>query len=311
MEKPMSVPPSALSPTEIEQLRPALAARYPHAKGVLGSQLGAFIRRQLANPDLKGRFGGLKEFISHYFPAEIVWRGRQGLDDLYDISFAVDGSGPGAAVWQPVPCESSADLWSAVTNPSVYVQFAWSAKDKSLLQAAAGVPLVDDLKAVEKITKTDYQNIAIAFVDSLEGIDLNGRTQALDSSASGAEFTRLMRDRGLLARWEEFRIDRARRQFVDRLAAAGAESSIVTRWADILRSSQQAARSRRLQKAVVFSATQPLPTLASCEQLRDDMPDTRAVAIKAMEFLSDAEISDLSIPLGTVMRALRSLIRRP
>jgi hypothetical protein len=311
MEKPSFVSPSALSPTEIEQLRPALAARYPHAKGVLGSQLGAFVRRHLANPDLKRRFGGLKEFISHYFPAEIVWRGRQGLDDLYDISFAVDGSGPGTPVWQPVLCESSADLWSAVTNPSVYVQFAWSAKEKLLLQAPAGVPLVDDLTAVEKLTKTDYQNIAIAFVDSLGGMDIDGRTQALDTSASGAEFTRLMRDKGLLAKWEEFRIDRARRQFVDRLSAAGVESSIVTRWADILRSSQQAARSRRLQKAVVFSVAHPLHTVASREHLRDDMPDTRAIAIKAMEFLSDAEISDLSLPLGTVMRALGSLIRRP
>ena len=103
-------------------------------------------------------------------------------------------------MWQPVPSEPSADLWSAVTNPSVYVQFAWSAKDKSLLQASAGVPLADDLTAVEKLTKTDYQNIAIAFLTPLDGIDVDGRTQALESSASGAEFTRLMRDKGLLGK---------------------------------------------------------------------------------------------------------------
>jgi len=229
---------------------------------------------------------------------------------LYDISFAVDGSEPSIGVWQRVPLEVSAGLWSAVTNPSVNVQFAWSAKDKSLLQASAGVPLVDDLAAVGKLTKADYQNIATAFVSSLEGADADGRTQALESSASGAEFTRLMREKGLLAKWEEFRIDRARRQFVDRLAAVGAESSIVARWADILRSSQQEARSRRLKKTVVFSTARPLQPLANREYLEDGMPDTRAVAIKAMEFLSDSEISDLSLPLGTVMRALGALMGR-
>ena len=86
---------------------------------------------------------------------------------------------------------------------------------------------------------------------------------------------------------------------------------VVTRWSDILRSSQQEARSRRLKKGAAFSRVQPLPRLADREYLRDDIPDSRSVAIKAMEFLSDSELSDLSLPLGTVMRALGSLIRRP
>src|SRR5450432_1002933 len=132
METPNPLFASALSPTELEQLRSSLAARYPSAKDVLGAQLGAFVRGYLANPDLKSRFGGLKEFIPRHFPVEIGWRGRRGLDDLYDISFPTEGSGTNCGVWQPVPSESSVELWSAVTNPSVHVQFAWSAKDRSL-----------------------------------------------------------------------------------------------------------------------------------------------------------------------------------
>jgi len=43
---------------------------------------------------------------------------------------------------------------------------------------------------------------------------------------------------------------------------------------------------------------------------RDEVPDARAVAIKAMEFLSDSEIHDLNLPLGSVMRAVGALLKR-
>ena len=51
METKTPLSPSVLSPAELEQLRPAIAARYPDTKGVLGSQLGALVRRHLTNSD--------------------------------------------------------------------------------------------------------------------------------------------------------------------------------------------------------------------------------------------------------------------
>ncbi len=204
METTTPLSSAALSPGEIDQLRPAIAARYPEAKGILGSQLGALVRGHLTNPDLKRRFGGLKSFVAQYFPAEIVWRGRKGLDDLYDISFAAGSVGQGIGAWQPVPSEASADLWSAVTNPSIFVQFAWSSKDESLLQASAGVPLTEGLAAVEKLTRGDYQNISMAFINSPETIDAGIRAQAIEKIGSNVEFTRLILEQGLLAKWEEF-----------------------------------------------------------------------------------------------------------
>jgi hypothetical protein len=311
METPTSRSTSALSPTELEQLRPALAARYPRAKDVLGSQLGDFVRKHLTNPNLKSRFGGLRAFVTRYFPEEVVWRERKGLDDLYDISFATDASGLGQGAWQPVPSEPSAALWSAVTNPSIYVQFAWSAKEKLLFRASSGIPPTEGLVVIEKLTKGAYQNIATEFVSSLGCFDDNARAQALELTGSAAEFTNLMREKDLLARWEEFRVDRALRQFADSLAASGAESSVVEQWTNILRLSQQKARSLRLKKNAAISALRPSLPLANHESKPNEMPDSRAVAIKAMEFLSDTEINNLSLPLGTVMRALVSLIGHP
>jgi len=307
METSTTLAPSTLSTAELERLRLALTAQYPLANGILGSQLGAFIRRHLTDPDLKRRFGGLKDFIARYFPAEIAWRGRQGLDDLYDICFSLDGPELGRSIWQRIPAEPSSVLWSAVTNPSISVQFAWSATEKSLLQASAGVALLDELTAIEKLTKVDYQNFAMEFVDSQESIDTNGRAQAIEKSVSSTVFTKLMRDKGLLAKWEEFRIGRVLRTFTARLAICGAEPSIVDFWAGILRSSQQMARSMRRRESVASLVARSGQPPANREYLPTHTPDSRTIAIKTMEFLSDSDLSDLNLPLGAVMRALRSL----
>jgi hypothetical protein len=300
--------PSTLSPVELEQLRVALSARYPDSKGVLGSQLGAVIRKQLINPDLKGRFGGLKRFVARYFPAEITWRERNGLDDLYDISFAgaaVDSGGDG--IWQPVSPEPSAAFWSAVTNPSIAVQFGWSISDRSLLRASAGVPLTEGASLVEKLTQSDYQEIAISFVNSLENFDAGKRAQAIESSRSNVEFTRLIREQGLLAKWEEFRVDQALRLFIDRLRNLGAEPSAISQWADVLRRSQQLARLQRSQKTASIATRQPSQPRADRQDTRDEILNPRTMAIKTMEFLSESELSDLKLPLGSVIRALQSL----
>ncbi len=166
---------SALSHSELKRLQESLSSRYPDAKGVLGSQLGAFVRGLLDNPDLRGRFGGLKQFVAHNFPADIVWRGHQGLDDLYDISFAQQGATQSKELWQLVLPEPSIALWSSVTNPYIYVQFAWHPRDESLFQASIGVPLDEGLQAVAKLTIEDYRSFAEKFVSTLDTIDPSSR----------------------------------------------------------------------------------------------------------------------------------------
>jgi hypothetical protein len=309
MENLESYSGSTLSPTELNQLQAALGARFPLAKGVLGSQLGFFVRRNLMNPDLKGRFGGLKEFIVKYFPRQIVWQGRQGLDDLYDICFASEGSALGT--WHRVPPEPSAALWSAATNPAVYVQFAWSHKEVALLQAPVGITLNDDSVAVEKLTNTDYQSIATEFVSSIDRVDADDRARALSVSRSAAEFTKMMREKGILAKWEEFRIDQASRRFTQRLAAAGASSLIADQWLSILRASQQKARFQRSKKPITVPSPRGFQSTSILQQFGGEIPQSRVIAIKAMEFLSDSELYNLSLPLGSVMRAIESLTGRP
>jgi hypothetical protein len=312
----MEITPASLSATlssnEFSQLRQALEMQYPDSKNIPGSQLGLFIRRKLTNPDLKGRFGGLKNFIVQYFPAEISWQGRKGLDDLYDISFSKDTSGQSSHGWKPVPPEASGWLWSAVTNPSINLKFAWLAKDRSLMQAPSPVPLTEGLAVVEKLTRADYRDIATAFVRSMKDTDTSRYLQAIENSSSSVEFTMLVRDQGLLPAWEAFRVDSAVQLFSDHLKTSGANLQEATRWASLLRASQQAARTQRIKKAAaIVPARRPAERLPLLDHQTtpDQVPSVLAVAIKAMEYLSDAELSDLRLPLGSTMRAFTALLK--
>ena len=298
-----------LTTTEHERLYPALAERYQNAKSIAGSELGLFIRRHLENPDLKGRFGGLKSFISQYFPSQIVWCGRKGLDDLYNISFSAGDIKESQEPWQLVPYEPSATLWSAVTNPSVPVQFAWSAKDDCLLQAWPGTP-VGELASVEKLTRWDYQTLGAEFMSGLENVPGQSREMAMQKLASSAEFTRVVRELGYLVAWEEFRVEQAIRLFGDRLARAGAGTEAVSRWIEIIRMSHERARVQRVRKPSLASNSQNNRALQRRDTPLKGLPCARAVARKTVDFLSDSDISELRLPLGSIMLALESLAKQ-
>lgn len=303
--------PSAVpSSSELDKLKQALESQYPDAKNVLGAQLGWFIRSQLSNPrDLKTRFGGLKNFVARHFPEEISWRGRQGLDDLYDISFSSNKqeSTKGSRPWKPVPPEASSWLWSAVTNPSINVEFAWSAETRSLMHAPPGVLLEEGLVALSKLSRADYKEIASAFVRSVKGIDAGRYLKTIESSGSSVEFTALVREQGLLSRWEEFRVDKALRLFADRMQAGGANGDEAIRWIDLLRVSRQEVRSSRTHKTATASPALKSLKLVNQQTEQRQAPQIRAVALKAMAFLTDAELAELRLPLGSVMQAVRSL----
>ena len=310
MDDTASPPSSTASSSELEELRQALCLKYPDATNILGAQLGLFIRRHLADPDLKRRFGGLKNFTAQHFPAEIRWKGKKGLDDLYDVRFASSVDGVLDAQWQKVAPGASPWLWAAVTNPSSDLQFAWDSEAQLLMRAAEGTPRSEGLIAVEKLSKDDYRSIARDFSASRR-IDAATRyLKAIESSESSIEFTIMMREDGLLSEWEEFRVENAVRLFGERLAAAGANEGTVTKWTGLLQLSQQEARAQRHRKV---AAVVPRPVgmgQTSHDHLLGRGPGTRAVASRAIEFLSEAELAELRLPLGSIMRALRSLIDR-
>lgn len=228
------------------------------------------------------------------------------MDDVYDISFPVEVSDLGS--WRRAPSEPSAAFWSAVTNPSVNVQLAWSPRDQSLLQAPTGVTLTDELLPIEKLTSSDYQNIAMEFVNSIDSLNPEDRAKALETAQSLTKFTKMMRERGILAKWEEFRINRACKRFAEKFSAKGAGPQVTERWTEILKQSQRKARALRTGRSIL--PTRGLELLVNREPQTGDIPQPRAVAIKAMEFLSDSELYNLSLPLGTVMLSIKSLLDR-
>ncbi len=317
---------SALSPVEAEELRRSLTTHFADSKGILGSQLGALIRRHLkGETDIKRRFGGLKSLIASYFPAEIVWSGKQGQDDVYETSFRSPGAPP---LWSPVPQIPSGDFWSKATNPSMRVQFAWSDLDKTLMVAPMDALPSEHLKGVAKLTKSDYESLARSFANSLDLVEPDWQVQAIEAANSNLKFSRLIREKGLLPKWEAVRVEEAVRVFGDRLAAIGAEPTEVTRWTELLRESQEKARLARLKPRDVpqseDAANQGRPSalqahVSGAERVPatpekkgfTDVPDSRRVAQRAIEFLSDSELAELRLPLGPVMRAVASLLTRP
>ncbi len=175
------------------------------------------------------------------------------------------------------------------------------------MRASAGIPLVEGLVNVQKLGVADYREIARNFVEAMRDGDAARYLQAIESSESSVEFTSLMREEGQLAKWEEFRVENAVLLFVARLVAAGAPADASDRWGKALRESQQEARSQRLHRSsgdANEAKRRPLDPATAVDHLLD----ARVVAARALEYLSEAELTELRLPLGSVLRAIRVIL---
>jgi len=183
----------------------------------------------------------------------------------------------------------------------VSVHFAWDGDANELLQAPSGVPPHLSANPVQKISSDDYRDIALLFVKSLDNMSDTQREAAVACAGSNAVFNALLRANNLLPKWEPFRIENAMRLFSERLREAGAGDAMLNRWTDTLRRSQHEARPRRLRRAPDSQPRRGQPRLTA------ECADARAVAGRAMDFLSESELSELRLPLSAVLRAVESL----
>lgn len=298
---------ASLTDRELDQLREALRSQFPFRKQIVGAQLGAFVRRHLEYPDIKGRFGGLRKLLSQHFSAEITWREKRGLDDVYELTFAPEASESNSQNWQPTPTSPSPWLWSAVTNPSIQIEFAWERSQQQLFHAPSATPIGENLTVVGKLTRGDYQQIAKEFLTVSEQPDQSSLLELIGKSESSVPFTTEIRERGLLPIWEAFRVRSAIAKFGERLAGAGAQTEIVAQWENHLKAAQRLGRSRKLAGTVDSEAT---PGKRSQKvDGANESPNSRQVARKALEYLSEAELNELRLPFGSVMQAVRALLK--
>lgn len=297
--------------SKVEELRQALVTEYPSPRRVLGSQLGSAVRRYMAGLDLKP-FGGLRGFVARYFAVEVRWCGKQGLDDVYDVSFSQEANEP--AEWKTVEPSANAWLWSAVTDPSIPIQFAWALDDQSLRYAPPPLSLLPAMARVDKLTREDYRNIARNFIatQSLTEEDKRTYLEAIDQGTSTFGFTALIRERGQLTQWEVFRVNAAVETFAAHLRDAGAGAEAQGRWENLLRLAQQESLARRSHKNSTGKSpgsVEPRKQERVASQRGSD-PGLRQVAAAAMQFLSDSDLENLNLPLGAVMRAMKGLRTR-
>lgn len=289
------------SAPDIQEMRRALIETFPHTREVRGAVLGSFFRKHFPTIDLKLAYGGLKNFVSEFFPSEIVVCGRSGLDNVFRLAFRLDADSRDLA-WQECDTAPSAKFWSEVTHPDTAVQFAWSATGASLWQSRPGTPLDPDLTLVQKLSRADYRDIALAFVETLVWADPEERKEAVDKTDSNLKFTGLMKQRRLVAAWEQFRVSRVIQVFGSRISAAGAHDHLVTDWTTKLKRSHE--ESRRLR-------TRPSETALgrAGERLTkaNDELSTRQLAKLVFEFASDAELEELRLPLRAMIQAINHL----
>lgn len=279
-------------------MRGAVTVEFATGSEVLGATLGAIVRDKLIDSNLRGRFGGLKKFVAKYFPEEILWCGKRGLDDIYKIQMM---HLVGLDNWRNLDSGPSAALWSAV-SPDTRFRYAWSPISASVLIAPKKLPLADGLVPIENFTIADHKNIARQFVRSEQSLGESSYSEGEAAARSDELFATFVEKHGLVSKWASYRVETLITEFVRRLRLAGTDAETSLCWAALMRSSERRGRPlNNLQRKLKTESPKATP--------KKNPINVRSVALKAIALLPEAELAELKLPLGVVLIAVEAVTK--
>jgi hypothetical protein len=193
-------------------------------EGVLGSQIGEFIRVKMPDvslEEIKREHGGIRRYLQSLFPGKIFALGRKGADTIWKL-------GESVPLAQSPILEATQKLWSLFTNPKklgkLYIL------DNILRTADHFPPMAKELKRMDV---SDHIKIIKDFIATLVGTADQGLflqslenendywphfLKALEHSQSqGTDYSE---------RWKRFRLASIERVFRTRCIESGCAESV-------------------------------------------------------------------------------------
>ncbi len=291
-----------LSPEEIAALHAHIRrSEFPHLQPLLGAFLGGYIKRILPDVNFKYQFGGLRRFLELYAPELVRWRGRRGLDDVYEIFTGGNDSDIASLdPWQEIQPEPLLEFWTLASNPSVPGCFGYISSTGKLYFGTDHPKPKDDMRIFQKLSVGDYKSIGKEFLETNRLTNDSELAAILTQEHFNTLWVLALKRGGLLRQWEIFRMNEVIRIFEERLVGVGVDPQKAEYWGSILKSSR-AIRINKEKSEFTEHAKLPRSVASSMESIE------RQTARLAVERMSDDELRKINIPLHVVIELLPEL----
>lgn len=275
---------------------------------ILGSQLGALIRKLAPSIDIKGEYQNLRNFVSMHLPDLLKNVGKRGGDDIYAV---IDSPG-----YKLLDGESFL-LWSAFSNPNRHGQILYRQEDSALLFSDTDDSLhtSETCRPFQKLTIQDYRALAetliVAKVPEAIRPEAN---EIVKKEGFWERLTNHLRKHGHHLAAKELEAERIR--FVENAFAKHAQAvempeNLILGWLESLQKSRQLGYPKKQRIGSVAGAAQggSVPMISQTYDPKTQSQDLvimRNLIKHAVEGMDLDELRSLRLPLGVILDAFRN-----
>ncbi len=309
-----------ITPEALATVTRELAVRaQTHGPHILGAQLGKLINDAL-HPRHVREFGGLRNFVSSALASQVRSIPSEANDLLFEIVPMPPASGQRTNLpleWMPV---AGADLWRYFSNPNLPCAMA-AVLPSTVLAGPPDLPLPDQATNIPRVTSAEYRALAEEFLKEHSGkLEIY---PVLKEALAVEDFYKpwinaLRRLRvtniDLLKSWEILRAAEVAKALTKALSNAGMEASRV---AEIVQLATPVTKAPRIapvttapaapvDRSHVFLSFKKAMTFygggESIPPMADEAAELREFIHRAIDQMSHAELRDIRISAGTLMK---------
>jgi hypothetical protein len=285
---------------------------------ILGSRLGNLIiscGRAIDRQIEYKRFGGLRAFIANYLSElfDVVSDSSQ-TDYIYVAKFSVsqEQAPAVASSASSEPIEVAADgraFWLSYSNPLVPTTFLLDDQSR-LSSVSANLPTPGGYKNVSRPSSSDYagwvkEYVELKLTDPTERAGVPPMSDEQTGYTTWVRYLKSLENKSHVKSWEVFRAAKVVKFLQSSLEAVGAAPEAVAKYLALLKRSQLEPRNeaRRMPKSPELVASGGDIAL---DQRQLGIDQLRVLVKNAVDELSYERISEISLPVGVVVRALLS-----
>lgn len=279
-----------------EEICAWLTSKIRQSGRITGSDLGSAIYREFPEIDFREAYGGLKQFIQSHCSGEVVIVGKQGLDDIYALSNSEFLSGENNSS----AASTRATAWQAFTNPNTRFELVVRPESGQIMTKRLEDSTPEDAVVIPKISTEDYRKMCREFLKQLDD-DQRPQLEAVlveeDFWPSWSYLINAFRPQGVYARWLRWRITAIQQLLNDRLRDIGVPDVLV------LTVAQAVFRSREShQKNSIVPARQSHVIDVPRQTVTEDL---QGLAHQAIDRMSENQLRQMWLPLGSIFDAIR------
>jgi hypothetical protein len=285
--------------TQVDEIKDIIIHKLRESKEVAGSDLGYSITQKFPEINMKAKYGGLKRFITEYCFDEVIWLRKRGADDIYSraINTSLKKIEPPEEFVQ-VAQDSLESFWRAFSNPNTVYTVVLNKITGELSLKKNDEPVREPFIRVEKVSREEYRQIAWDFLPQLDEAQRIEFRQSLSLDDFWPHWSALInkyKKEGVLDTWLQWRTERIRTIFENRLKLADVTSTVT--------------------EQAVNQLTQPpkkRPLSHQARATRDDIEKNidedqlRKIIHTAIDKLSLEELRRIWLPLGIITDILKS-----